>query len=107
MSQVSKFRIVTYNVQKCIGLHRRLDHVRIVSALKGINADIVALQEVFCAHGRNNEEWQAHFIARVLCFNYCMGHNLELRGGVYVHGDKDLILEPGAQMTARVASPRR
>jgi endonuclease/exonuclease/phosphatase family metal-dependent hydrolase len=29
------------------------------------------------------EDDQAHFIARELGFNYCMGHNRELRGGVY------------------------
>jgi hypothetical protein len=28
-------------------------------------------------------------------------------GSVYVQGDKDLILEPGAQMTVRVAYPVR
>ena len=83
MRQVSKFRIVTYNVHKCVGVDRRLDPVRIIGVLKEINADIVALQEVHCVHGRNNEEDQAHFIARALGFNYCMGHNRELRGGVY------------------------
>ena len=31
MSQVSKFRIVTYNAHKCIGVDRRLDPARIVS----------------------------------------------------------------------------
>jgi endonuclease/exonuclease/phosphatase family metal-dependent hydrolase len=83
MSQVSKFRIVTYNVHKCVGIDRRLDPARIVSVLKEINADIVALQEVLCVHGGVSEDDQAHFIARELGFNYCMGHNRELRGGVY------------------------
>jgi endonuclease/exonuclease/phosphatase family metal-dependent hydrolase len=83
MSQVSKFRIVTYNVHKCVGVDRQLNPARIVSVLKEINADIVALQEVLCIHGRNSEDDQAHFIARGLGFNYCMGHNRELRGGVY------------------------
>ena len=40
MSQVSKFRIVTYNVHKCVGVDRRLDPARIASVLKEINADI-------------------------------------------------------------------
>jgi hypothetical protein len=83
MSQVSKFRIVTYNVHKCVGVDWRLDPARIVSVLKEINADIVALQEVLCVHGRSGEDDQAHFIARGLGFNYCMGHNRELKGGVY------------------------
>jgi len=54
-----------------------------VKALKEIDADIVALQEVHCIHGRPGEEDQAHFIARALGFNYCMGHNRALRGGIY------------------------
>jgi endonuclease/exonuclease/phosphatase family metal-dependent hydrolase len=54
-----------------------------VKALKEIDADIVALQEVLCAHERSGEEDQAHFIARALGFNYFMGHNRELRGGIY------------------------
>jgi endonuclease/exonuclease/phosphatase family metal-dependent hydrolase len=83
MSQVSKFRIVTYNVHKCVGVDRRLDPARIVSVLKEINADIAALQEVHCIHGGASEDDQAHFIARGLGFNYCMGQNRELRGGVY------------------------
>jgi hypothetical protein len=28
-------------------------------------------------------------------------------GSVYVQGDKDLILEPGAQMTVRIGYPKR
>jgi endonuclease/exonuclease/phosphatase family metal-dependent hydrolase len=83
MSRVSKFRIVTYNVHKCVGIDRRLDPARIVSVLKEINADIIALQEVLCIRGGSSEDDQAHFIARGLGFNYCMGHNRELRGGVY------------------------
>jgi len=83
MRQVNKFRIVTYNVHKCVGVDRRLNPLRIISVLNEINADIVALQEVLCIHGRNSEDDQAHFIARALGFHYCMGHNRELKGGVY------------------------
>jgi len=83
MREVNKFRIVTYNVHKCVGIDRRLSPARIVSVLKEINADIVALQEVLCVQGRNSEDDQAHFIARELGFHYRMGHNRELRGGLY------------------------
>ncbi|MGH9767322.1 MAG: endonuclease/exonuclease/phosphatase family protein [Blastocatellia bacterium] len=83
MSEVRKFRIATYNVHKCIGLDHRRSVARIISVLKEINADIVALQEVLCIQGRKSEEDQAHFIARELGFNYCMGHNRALKGGIY------------------------
>jgi endonuclease/exonuclease/phosphatase family metal-dependent hydrolase len=83
MIETRRFRIVTYNIHKCVGVDRRLNPTRIVKALKEIDADIVALQEVHCIHGRPGEEDQAHFIARALGFNYCMGHNRALRGGIY------------------------
>src|SRR5499426_4143552 len=83
MRQGDKFRIVTYNVHKCVGVDRRLNPTRIVSVLKEINADIVALQEVLCVQGRDSQSDQAHFIARELGFNYCMGHNRILKEGIY------------------------
>jgi len=83
MREVREFRIATYNVHKCVGVDRRLNPARIVSVLKEINADIVALQEVLCIQGRNSEDDQAHFIAREMGFNYCMGHNRALRDGIY------------------------
>src|SRR5262245_47870126 len=83
MRETRRFRIVTYNVHKCVGVDRRLNPTRIVKALKEIDADIVALQEVLCIHERSSEEDQAHFIARALGFNYFMGHTRELRGGIY------------------------
>jgi endonuclease/exonuclease/phosphatase family metal-dependent hydrolase len=83
MKKSGKFRIVTYNVHKCVGMDRRLNPARIVSVLKEIDADIVALQEVHCVQGRNHEDDQAHFIARELGFEYCMGHTRNLKGGIY------------------------
>src|SRR5262245_66363972 len=83
MRQGDKFRIVTYNVHKCVGVDRRLNPARIVSVLKEINADIVALQEVLCVQGRDSQSDQAHFIAREMGFNYCMGYNRKLKEGIY------------------------
>jgi endonuclease/exonuclease/phosphatase family metal-dependent hydrolase len=83
MKKAGKFRIVTYNVHKCVGVDRRLDPGRIVRVLKEIDADIVALQEVLCLEGGASEDDQAHFIARELGFDYRMGHNRKLRGGIY------------------------
>jgi len=83
MRQGNKFRIVTYNVHKCVGVDRRLNPARIVGVLKEINADIVALQEVLCVQGRDSQSDQAHFIARELGFNYCMGQNRKLKEGIY------------------------
>ncbi len=38
-------RVASYNIRKCIGLDRRRDPHRIARILRGIGADIVALQE--------------------------------------------------------------
>ncbi len=78
-----KFRIVTYNVHKCRGIDRKLSVARIVEVLREIDADIVALQEVLCIQGRDGESDQAHFIARELGFNFRMGENRKLLGGLY------------------------
>jgi endonuclease/exonuclease/phosphatase family metal-dependent hydrolase len=83
MKEGDKFRIVTYNVHKCVGVDRRLNPSRIVSVLKEINADIIALQEVLCIQGRDSQSDQAHYIAGELGFNYRMGHNRKLREGIY------------------------
>ncbi|HEU0184518.1 MAG TPA: endonuclease/exonuclease/phosphatase family protein [Blastocatellia bacterium] len=83
MKKGDKFRIVTYNVHKCVGVDRRLNPARIVSVLKEVKADIVALQEVLCIQGRDSQSDQACFIAGELGFNYCMGQNRKLKEGIY------------------------
>ncbi|MGH9838832.1 MAG: endonuclease/exonuclease/phosphatase family protein [Blastocatellia bacterium] len=83
MPEISKFRIVTYNVHKCRGIDRRLSVARIVDVLREIDADIVALQEVLCIQGGDGESDQAHFIARELGFDFRMGENRKLLGGIY------------------------
>ena len=42
-------RIATYNVHRCIGLDRRTDPMRIARVIEGMNADVIALQEVIGA----------------------------------------------------------
>jgi endonuclease/exonuclease/phosphatase family metal-dependent hydrolase len=83
MPEVRNFRIVTYNVHKCVGLDRQLSPARIVEVLREIDADIVALQEVLCIQGRGAEDDQAHYIARELGFDYRIGENRKLKGGIY------------------------
>ncbi len=39
------FRVVSYNIHKCVGLDRRRDPHRIARVLDGFGADIVAIQE--------------------------------------------------------------
>jgi endonuclease/exonuclease/phosphatase family metal-dependent hydrolase len=39
-------RVVTYNIHRCRGMDRRVVPSRIIEVLRGINADVIALQEV-------------------------------------------------------------
>ena len=43
--EMSKIRVATWNVRKCIGLDRRRDPHRIARVIANLEADIVALQE--------------------------------------------------------------
>jgi endonuclease/exonuclease/phosphatase family metal-dependent hydrolase len=76
-------RIVTYNVHKCRGLDRRVRPGRIVSVLREVEADIIALQEVLSVGGAAREMDQARFIAEELGYEYCIGENRRLAGGAY------------------------
>lgn len=48
---MSKLRIATYNIHKCVGIDRRYSPERIAEVLEEIDADVIALQEVLC-HSR-------------------------------------------------------
>jgi hypothetical protein len=80
------FRIVTYNIHKCRGLDGRVRPQRIVEILREIDADLIALQEVW---NKNlgllgpKEANQPLFIAEELKFHYAFGENRQLKGGGY------------------------
>ena len=77
-------RIATYNVHKCRGMDRRVDPARIAAVLAGVNADLVALQEVLSIRGAAPEDDQAAFIAsRLAGYEVYFGENRKLRGGAY------------------------
>jgi endonuclease/exonuclease/phosphatase family metal-dependent hydrolase len=54
----STLRIVTYNIHRCRGMDRRTRPERVAEVLRGVNADIIALQEVVGAgpHGGSQIE---------------------------------------------------
>ena len=83
MRAYQRVRVVTYNIHRCRGLDRRVRPGRIVDILGKINADIVALQEVWSIEGRNREEDQARFIAEELGLGFAFGETRRLNGGGY------------------------
>ena len=60
------FRLMTYNVHRCIGLDRRHAPQRIAEIIARLDPDIVALQELETGHPRTGSIDQAEVIAAIL-----------------------------------------
>ncbi|HQZ97593.1 MAG TPA: endonuclease/exonuclease/phosphatase family protein [Pyrinomonadaceae bacterium] len=80
---MSKLRIATYNIHKCVGIDRRYSPERIAEVLEEIDADVIALQEVLCHSRENRRDHQAEFIANALGMDFRLGENRRIRGGEY------------------------
>lgn len=71
-------RIVSYNIHKCRGLDQRVRVARIAQVLRGLNADVIALQEVVCGTG-SDEADQPHYIAsHIGGYHFVFGENRKL-----------------------------
>jgi endonuclease/exonuclease/phosphatase family metal-dependent hydrolase len=74
-------KLVTYNVHKCRGMDGRTHVGRIAEVLGRIDADIVALQEVFASdHGRHS---QVEILASELGLETAFGRTRHLNGRPY------------------------
>lgn len=80
---MSKIRIATYNIHKCVGLDRRFSPERIAEVLREIDADVIALQEVLCHTNSHRRENQAEFLAEQLEMNFSLGENRKIKEGKY------------------------
>lgn len=79
-----KFRVLTYNIHRAIGVDRRFRPDRVVRIVDSYKADIVLLQEVDEGVPRSREMDLAREIADDLGFPYrAVGHNVTLRKGRY------------------------
>jgi endonuclease/exonuclease/phosphatase family metal-dependent hydrolase len=76
-------RVVTYNIHKCRGLDRAVRPDRIVSVLREIDADVIAMQEVICKSNSRKEMDQGRYIADELGYEYILGSNRMHGGGAY------------------------
>jgi endonuclease/exonuclease/phosphatase family metal-dependent hydrolase len=70
-----KLRIATYNVHKCKGLDGRVSVNRIRDVLTELNADVIAIQEIFLE--------QAEHLAQSMEIHSAFGENRQLLGDAY------------------------
>ena len=77
-------RIATYHVHRCRGFDRRVSPPRIAEVISGLDADIVAVQEISRGDSEQDEEAdQVAFIARELGYHFAFGPNRLRRGMPY------------------------
>jgi endonuclease/exonuclease/phosphatase family metal-dependent hydrolase len=78
-----RVRVATYNTHKCRGIDGRIRPERVLEVLREIDADIVALQEIWCREGRRPSDDQARYIAEELGMHAELGETRRYRGGPY------------------------
>jgi len=79
-----RFRIVSYNIHRAIGVDRRFRPERIARILAHHDADVVLLQEVDEGAPRSREMDLARELAGALGYKHvAVGHNVTLRKGRY------------------------
>ena len=79
-----RFRVLTYNIHRAIGVDRRFRPERIIRIIESHEADIVLLQEVDEGVPRSREMDLARELAAALGYAHlAVGHNVTLRKGRY------------------------
>jgi endonuclease/exonuclease/phosphatase family metal-dependent hydrolase len=86
------WRVVTYNTHKSRGLDGRIRPERIARVLKRLDADLIALQEVWSYEEGPLRKDQARFLSNELEMPYYVGETRKYRGGTY--GNITLTREP-------------
>lgn len=80
-----KFRVMSYNIHKCIGsVDRKYNPDRIIETISHYEPDILLLQEVDLGVPRSRHDDQAALLAEKLGFNYRLFQaNVKLKKGCY------------------------
>lgn len=86
------FRIMTYNVHRCVGVDGRLDVGRVAAAIAQFRPDVVALQELDVGRARTGGVDQAHAIAHKLEMSFHFHAALKVEEERY--GDAILTAKP-------------
>lgn len=112
-------RILAYNIHHGAGMDDLLDLERIAALIRGVNPDLVALQEVDSVTSRTDSVDQAAELGRLTGLEPVFGRFMPYRGGAYgmallscwsIVESKNLPLpegeEPRTALSVRVTSPK-
>jgi len=81
---LKSIKVVTYNIHRAIGIDRKFAPERIIDILKGLNGDVVLLQEVDEGVPRSNELNLAEVLAEACAYpHFALSHNVTLKKGQY------------------------
>jgi endonuclease/exonuclease/phosphatase family metal-dependent hydrolase len=107
---LTRLRLVTYNVHKCVGTDRALDVGRVADVLRHYEPDVVCLQEVLWSPGANGAQAQPRLIADALGMRHgAVGLNCRRRAGVYGNVTLSRLpveLSTNLDLTVRFKKPR-
>jgi len=74
-------RVATYNIHKCRGMDARVRPERIAEVIAGLDADVIALQEV--VRGKKDKDQLSVIAKELRGYNFCFGATRKLRGADY------------------------
>jgi endonuclease/exonuclease/phosphatase family metal-dependent hydrolase len=77
------FSVASYNVHQCVGVDRRRDPERVARVIKGLDADIIGLQEVDSRGGSGESRFQMKYLAEACDLNAVAGPTIRTHSGEY------------------------
>lgn len=80
------FRLLTFNIKHCAGNDDVINYDRVVSVMKGMEPDVICLQEVDNMTTRSNKVDQLKTLAQKMNMNYYFSKSIPYQGGEYGNG---------------------
>ena len=75
------FRLLTFNVRRCMGNDNQINYNRTASVIKALNPDVVSVQELDSVRPRTGSVYQLAELAKLTGMNYYFGRGIRYEGG--------------------------
>ena len=75
------FRLLTFNVRRCMGNDNQINYNRTASVIKALNPDVVCVQELDSVRPRTGSVYQLAELAKLTGMNYYFGRGIRYEGG--------------------------